>query len=78
MLYLSDGEIQPHIDNHGEEQDVKGSNHQQRFLQHQYFIEGVMNLGEKFKTLSSDPCYYRGEILRQQQNWLRGSGGFYF
>lgn len=37
-----------------------------------------MNLGEKFKTLSSDPCYYRGEILRQQQNWLRGSGGFYF
>lgn len=56
---LGDGEIQPDIDDHSEEQDVKGSNHQERLLQHQDFVEGVMNLQEKFQTLISIPCHCR-------------------
>lgn len=67
---LGDGEIQSHVDNHSEEQDVKGSNHQERLLQHQDFVESVMNLQEKFQTLSSAPCYCRVNSSAVQQVFI--------
>lgn len=42
--YLGDGEVQAHIDDDGEEEDIEGPNHQQRLLQHEDLVEGVMHL----------------------------------
>lgn len=41
---LCDGEVQTNVKDDCEEQDVERTNHQQRLLQHQDLIEGVVNL----------------------------------
>lgn len=40
---LSDGKVKPDVEDDGEEEDVEGSHHQQRLLQHQDLVEGVMD-----------------------------------
>ena len=44
IRYLRDGEVEAHIDDDSEEEDVECSHHQQRLLQHEDLIEVVMHL----------------------------------
>lgn len=44
--YLCDGKVQPDIDDDSEEQNVESSHHQQWLLQHEHFVERVVDLGE--------------------------------
>lgn len=55
MEYLSDGEVQAHIDDDCEEEDVEGPHHQQGLLQHQDLIEGIMHLGDETDTEELTP-----------------------
>lgn len=51
LWYLGDGEVQAHIDDDCEEEDVEGPHHQQRLLQHEDLVEVVMHLrsGERHR-----------------------------
>lgn len=42
--YLGDGKVQAYVDYYCEEEDIEGPDNQQRLLQHQDLIEGIMNL----------------------------------
>lgn len=42
--YLGDGKVQTDVDDDGEEQNVEGGHDQQRLLQHEHLVEGVVHL----------------------------------
>lgn len=73
--YLGDGEVQPDVDDDGEEEDAEGGHHQQRLLQHEHLVEGVVHLGTRKAAGRVHPdSEPRGQALCPPRGCARGAG----